>query len=430
METVPKFALLAVLLSLSAFFSCAGTAVFSLSRLDLGRLRAQGGRLRVWAADLRRRSDALLIAVRLGNTAVNVLYFSVAAVIAISLEREGFFLAGVAFSVAAFFAVVLFGEVIPQTVAVQFPRGVSLAAALPLTVFVASLEPLRSLLGTLDRTFYRIVTRRIPPPPHLTEDEIRALIQLGQQEGQLDRDEGRLIRESLELAHVTVKHIMVPRVDIVAFPVTGKREDLIAQGAATKKTKVPVYEGSRDHVVGIVKVKNLYLYPDKELRSLVEPILFVPESMAAAELMRQFIEQHRARAIVVDEYGGTEGLVTLEDVLEEIVGDIRDEYDTTAPAYRKVAEGVWDLSGSLSVREWAPVLGGDVASGRIRTFSGYITARLGRVPRKDDVVRQGNLELRVLECGRRRVGRVRIRFHPPGEEPAAEEEIRREEEKS
>ncbi len=411
-ELAPKFAGMAALLAASAFFSASETAFFSLSPLELHRLRTAGGLFDRLVLALRLKPDALLITVLLGNMTVNVLYFSLAAVVSISVEREGYEVGAGVFSVLALAVLIGFGEVLPKSTTVNMPLRFARLAALPLTVLLRAAAPVRIVLEGVLSVVMRGVLSRIPSQPYITEGELKSLIHLSLEGGQIGQHEGRMLRESLALEDMTVKSIMVPRVDVVAFKVDGDRAEIMNLAASTLKTKIPIFEGSRDNIIGIVKVKNLFLHPDRTLRNLLEPVLFVPENMSVADLMKKFLEGRNARAVVVDEYGGTEGLVTLEDVTEEIVGEIKDEFDTSTEVYTRQPDGSYVLNGNLSVKEWGDVLGEEVKSGKVGTFSGYITLKLGRIPEKDDVVRHGNMEITVLETGIRRVSKLKLRFLP------------------
>ncbi len=412
MEHFPKILAMSGLLCLSALFSASETAFFSLSPIDLHRFRTAGNRLDGLVARLRSGSDSLLVSILLANNAVNILYFSMAAVVSVSLEGAGMRFEAGAFSIGSLVVLIAFAEVLPKIITVNFPARFARTVALPMAALLIALTPVRIVVQALLSSVSRILLLRIPRQPYITEQEIGSLIELSRREGEIGPQEGRMLSESLALKNLTAKLIMVPRVDVVAFDAGGDREDLIRLAAHTRKTKIPLYEGSRDNIIGIVKVKNLFLYPEKPLKALLEPVMFVPENMPVAALLKHLIDKRRARAVVVDEYGGTEGLVTLEDVLEEIVGEIRDEFDTSAEIYARQPDGTYQLNGNLSVKGWGEVLGDDVKSGKIGTFSGFISSRLGRLPEKGDVVRHGNIELRVLATHARRVARLELRFMP------------------
>jgi len=417
MELLPRFLVMAGLLGVSAFFSGSETAFFSLDPLALHRFRTRGGRLGRLVILLRARSNALLVSVLLGNMAVNLLYFSIAAVLAVGLKEQARDLEAGAVPVLSLVCLLVFGEVVPKTIALTAPETFARVAAAPLALFALVAAPGRAVLLLIVNAFDRFITFRIPTGPLIMEEDIRTLIRLSEEEGQIDRDEGRLLQESMDLFGLSVRHVMVPRVDVIAFPVDGDGAELRALAREKKVTKVPVYQGTRDRMVGVVKAKNLFLYPDKDIRSLVEPVIFVPETMAVEDLLREFRRKGRARAIVVDEYGGTEGLVTLEDVVEEVVGEIYDEYDSGANPIQKIGPDTYRLLGTMGVQDWGQILGPEVEQGRVATFSGFMALRLGRIPRTDDTVTVRNIRLTVETVERRRAAAIRLSFlpsHPEG----------------
>jgi CBS domain containing-hemolysin-like protein len=202
---------------------------------------------------------------------------------------------------------------------------------------------------------------------------------------------------------------MVPRVDVVAYDVNDPPAGLLETFRRTRLRKIPVYDGTIDNVLGVVHAKRLLLNPDAPLRELVVDVPFVPEAANIERVLLQFRVTQTQMAVVVDEYGGTAGLVTLEDVLEEIVGDIPDPDEVDrGPAVQKLSDTEYLLDGDLAVHEWSDVFGTDLAERRLSTVGGFVTSLLGRVPRVDDTVTYSNLRFTVESVRRRRVGKLRL----------------------
>jgi len=213
-----------------------------------------------------------------------------------------------------------------------------------------------------------------------------------------------------------VRDVMVPRVEVKAYDVNGPADGLRALMRATRRKKIPVFEGSVDNIVGLIYAKRLFLEPQLALRQLVMPVRFVPELINCEQLLHHFRQTRTQLAIVVDEYGGMAGLVTLEDVLEAIVGDLPSADEQPAePEIAQLADNEFEVSGRLSVHYWSQLFGAPRLAEPAATIGGLVTARLGRPARVGDAVRIGNVELRALRVQRRRVDRVQVRLLGPPE---------------
>jgi putative hemolysin len=240
-----------------------------------------------------------------------------------------------------------------------------------------------------------------------------AYIAAGEQEGIIEGDERRLIQSIVDFGDTLVREVMTPRPDIVAIRTDATLGDLRTLLREQGYSRIPVFADGLDNVVGIVFVKDLIQLPtsadDRAIGSLMRPAHFVPETKPVADLLKEFQRQQVQIAIVVDEYGGTAGLVTLEDLLEEIVGEIRDEYDEEAEPVTDEGGGAWVFSGKVDIDELADRLGLQIAREGFETVGGYLLARLGRVPAVGEALEVDDLSIEVLEAERRRVTKVRIR---------------------
>jgi CBS domain containing-hemolysin-like protein len=254
--------------------------------------------------------------------------------------------------------------------------------------------------------------RRGEPAEHdLSTDELRALLELSRRHGVINPTEDTFLRAAIALNSLRIRDVMVPRVELRAYDVNASPSGLRDLMRSTRLKRIPVYDGAIDNIVGLVYAKVLFLEPDKKLRDLLMPVRFVPEMISCEQLLEHFRKTRTQLAIVVDEYGGVAGLVTLEDVLEEIVGDIHDpEEKPGEPEILQLSPTEYEVSGMLGVRFWAETFGLPRLVDRVSTVGGLVAARLGRTARAGDAVRFGNLELRVAQVDRRRVKRVRLRL--------------------
>lgn len=422
-DMVLSYLLLVALLVLSMFFSGSETALFNLAAHQRQQLQQSPDRSSRAAAVLLQRPDQLLITLLLGNLTVNVLYFATSSLLALEWSRRlPAYLAGVVGVVPLVLLIVL-GEVLPKALAMAHPvRFARWVAGLTAAV-VRVLGPIANWLNLL---FVRPSIRLLTPAPAaasgtVTHEELSAALDASSREGLIDRQTGALLREVVELHSIRVREVMVPRVDLKAFDLSESREQFLALVAESGLKRVPVYRDDLDHIVGVVDARAVLAAPQRSIESLVEPIPIVPDLIDVEHLLHEFRRTGRQAAIVVDEYGGTAGLVTLEDLVEEIVGDIYDPRDRPVEPIRSLGADEFRVAGDLSVREWSKIFGQAPAGQTVYTIAGLITAELGRAPRVGDEVRWRNLTFHVEEVQRHRVRWARIRREKADAENAAED---------
>ncbi|MBN1943523.1 MAG: HlyC/CorC family transporter [Phycisphaerae bacterium] len=407
-------AVMAICLLASAFFSGSETALFTLTPAQRHEMRSS----RHWpsrlAARLAGRPRTLLNTLLLGNMLVNIAFSAMAAVFALELESAGraVWLVGTA-SVLPLLAVLLLGEVTPKLLALTVARRWAVISALPIDLLRRLFLPVLWLLdrGVVEPCTRILAPRSDPAATDITAEELAGLMRLGARRGVLDHDVSDMLREIIELTDVTAGDIMVPRVDVVAYDVAKSPAGLIELFRETGFRKIPVYRDNLDDVLGVVHAKRLLLHPETPLERLVRPVSFLPEAANLEKVLAQFRKTRRQMAVVVDEYGGTAGLITLEDVLEEIVGDIPDYREAPArPPVQKLSPTQYLVSGDLSIRDWAEAFGLAPVRGRVSTIGGLAAALLNRIPREGDSAVYHNLRLTVHAMRRRRVEAVRVEW--------------------
>jgi CBS domain containing-hemolysin-like protein len=288
-----------------------------------------------------------------------------------------------------------------------------------LNVLLPSFAAAARVLLPLTVALVRLVSARRertgPPSPEAEEEQgeaAQAYIDAGAQEGLIEGDERRLIQSIVQFGDTRVREVMTPRPDIVAIRAEATLGELRTLLREQAYSRIPVFKDSLDNILGIVSVKDLIQFTGIEERAmptLMRPAYFVPETKPVADLLREFQRKRVQIAIVVDEYGGTAGLVTLEDLLEEIVGEIRDEYDEESEPVVDLGEGVFVFSGKVNIDELAERLGVEIAREGFETVGGYLLARLGRVPAVGETLEIDALAVEVLEAERRRITKVRVR---------------------
>ena len=407
---------LLLLVVLSGTFSGSETVLFSLSTAQLERAANSHNPFRRQAARLMQHPKRTLTTILLGNTAVNVLLFAASYLLFSRLGQDvGPWVTPVA-GAASVLLVIVGGEVVPKVLAVGLADRLAPFSATVVQTSGVVLRPVGRIIDLilvepLTRLVFGRTVRRSRGERSLSTDELKALLEMSRRRGEINPLEDRFLREVVDLSYLRVRDVMKPRVEVDAYDLNAAPEGLRELMRRTRHKKIPVYEGSIDRIIGLVYAKVLFFEPDKPLRDLVTPVRFVPEVINCEQLLRHFRETRSQLAIAVDEFGGTAGLVTLEDVLEEIVGEIDDPEDRPAePEITPRSETEYDISGRLSVHYWAETFGIPRLSGRVATVGGLVTARLGRPARAGARERIGHEEREVKMVGRTRVERLRLRL--------------------
>jgi len=424
-ELVLTGALLLLLLLLSASFSASETTLFSLSRAQIEQAAASTNRLRRLIPRVMAHPKQALMTVLVANTTANVLFFAISYVFSHRLAADlGRWVTPVS-GLASVLLVVLFAEVTPKVLAVRFAERLAPFAALAVRAVSYVAGPVNRVLDVLlvepcARVFLGGATRR-DTAQALSADELKALLELSRRRGEIDRVEDTFLREVIDLSATRVRDVMVPRVEVVAYDVNAPPEGLRELMRRTRRKKVPVYQGTIDHILGLVYAKMLFPSPVRRLKDVLMPVRFVPELATCEHLLHHFRQTKTQLVVAVDEYGGMAGLVTLEDVLEEIVGEISTPEDELEQVeIRALSEREYEVSGRLDVRYWAELFALPRQVERVATVGGLVAARLGRPAQVGDVVRLGNVELRVTSVQRRRVEWLRLRLLDGAQtEPAA-----------
>jgi magnesium and cobalt exporter, CNNM family len=314
--------------------------------------------------------------------------------------------------------VVVFEHLIPLLIARRDPERVLIALMPSFSLVARALKPVTLSLVGIIATLRRERPSDEPPEGAPTDEEndeaAHAYLQAGEQEGLIEREERRLLESIVDFGDTLVRDVMTPRPDIVGVRADAPLAEVRQVFAEQQYSRMPVYRDSLDHIVGFLYVKDLIRLtegpPDEPVAErLIRPAYYVPESKRVSELLKEFQRQQVQSAVVVDEYGGTAGLVTIEDLLEEIVGEIRDEYDVESEPVQDEGGGVFVFSGKVGIDDLNEWLGVDIPREGFGTVGGYLLAHLGRVPVVGEQIDLDGLHVEVLEAERRRVTRVRVR---------------------
>jgi putative hemolysin len=411
-------------LLLSAFFSSAETALTALGEARVRRLIETGGwrgaLLKLW----HRHPDRILSTLLLGSTLVNVGLGSLTAVIAHDLGVDSKLAIVTGLTTVM---ILVFGEITPKTFAKRHATGAALALIPAVVVFYWLLWPFAWLFVQIPRGIARAIGLGEPAAESVTSQELEYLIEQGARHGSLDETKEQLLSSVLAFTEVLVKEIMIPRTQVVALEESASFDEVMKLVEETELSRIPVYRSSLDEVVGVLYVKLLLIDMRKgidparfQLAKYLRPPFFVPEVMKVSKLLKEMQRRKTHLAIVVDEFGGTSGIVTLEDVVEEIVGEIHDESDVEEKRIKVLADGVMLADGSVPLREVEEHLGVEFPEGGdYETLGGFLTATAGRVPPPGSLVVWGGLTFTVKQADDRRVLKVEIARKPENKPPLA-----------
>jgi len=405
-----KLVLLVLLFLFSAFFATSEAALFSLTSLHLHKMREENSPFLNFVEKLLRYPKRLLITIIVGNETVNILMSSLMGGIFIYLLGDRGKWAAIAVTTPA---LLILGETIPKTVAKINPIRFSSIVS-PLMSLIYRIEkPLVLFLDGLSGRIIRVMGMGKEESRGLLESDFRTLVDAGLEEGVLERPQRDLIHRIFELADTPVADIMTPRVDMFRLPMSMPMEQMKEEIIRYAYSRVPVYSGKPDNIIGVIYAKDLLagLSQGKEFAS-VAPLLrkpyFVPLERTADSLLKDFQRQKMHLAVVVDEYGGIAGLVTMEDILESLFGDIYDERDTRESLYHRVDDNTVLVSGSMPVDNFNELLGESISSDDFDTLGGYVFHLFGRLPVKGESIASDRLVFRIERMGKARILRIRV----------------------
>ena len=415
-QYVGHIAAMLLLLTCSAFFAGSETAFFSLTQRQVKQLDSSPNRLHKLVAHLLRRPGHLLNCLLFGNMVVNTLFYALSSVLVVRVGGARGFGAASLVAFVTFIVLVLFGEILPKSLTYASPRPLAVAAALPAFVVVQVFGPVTAIFRILFlEPILRLFFGHARLPRMITLAEFRSLVNLSRRRGLITEDENRLLGEVIELGLLKVRHVMQPRVDLIACDVSDSPDQVREQMQRHHLTKIPVYVRDVDNVVGVVHLRQLFLKPGVSVDRLVQPVHFVPEQKTVESLLEFFRKTGTDMAVVVDEYGGLAGSVQLEDIAEELFG--RMEIAVGIEPIKQLGPFEYRLAGDLAIHDWADVFGIDLEQTRLSTIGGLVTALLGRIPKKGDAAYLGNLKFTVDRVRRHRIETVILTLEPiPGHE--------------
>jgi CBS domain containing-hemolysin-like protein len=429
-SSIVQLIVLIILIVLSGFFSAAETALTTVSLNKLRAISDEGGRRGKRAQrvlKMRENSPKLLSAILIGNNIVNLSSSALATILATNLFGSAW--VGAATGILTFI-ILIFGEITPKTLATLYNVQLSLFFGAPFSVLMVVLTPIIWLLNKISRAIFKLI--KIDPdanPNQMTEGELLAVLDVSNEEGVIEPEEKKMITNVVDFGDALSKDIMIPRADMVCVDTSAGYDDIITILEEDSFSRLPVYKESKDKIIGILHIKDMILFREKNgkenftVEKVMREPVYVYEYQRTAEIFSDMKTSSVTMCIVLDEYGTTAGLITMEDLIEEIVGDIRDEYDDSEDELIKnIGENKYDVDASIKLDDLNDAIGTRLFSDNYDSVGGLVIELLDRLPDAGDAVVQKETSIRVTSVNRNRVERVELYIDPDYTEEDEESE--------
>lgn len=415
METsdILQLVILVLLLSASAFFSSAETALMTSNKLRIRNLAENGDKRAEKVLEITANTDKMLSAILIGNNIVNLSASALSTTL--TLKMFGSSLVGIATGILTFL-ILVFGEITPKNVASKNAEDIALKYIGIISVLVVILTPVIYVVNKVAGIVISLFVKNNDDNNMVTEDELRAMVEVSHEDGVIEKEEKKMIVNVVDFGDTVAGDIMLPRVDMVMVSVESSYEEILKIFREERYTRIPVYEESPDNVIGILNVKDFLLIEDKENFSVKEHLrepLYTYEYKKTSSLMVDMRKTGANIVIVLDEYGTTVGLITLEDMLEEIVGEIRDEFDADEDeGITKISETEYLIDGSTNLDDVNDRIGLELSSEEYESIGGIIMEKLGRLPVEGEIITFDNIILTVKKMDHARIEKVGLKLKP------------------
>jgi len=408
-----QLVILVLLLSASAFFSSAETALMTSNKLRIRNLAENGDKRAEKVLEITANTDKMLSAILIGNNIVNLSASALSTTL--TLKMFGSSLVGIATGILTFL-ILVFGEITPKNVASKNAENIALKYIGIISVLVVILTPVIYVVNKVAGIVISLFVKNNDDNNMVTEDELRAMVEVSHEDGVIEKEEKKMIVNVVDFGDTVAGDIMLPRVDMVMVSVESTYEEILKIFREERYTRIPVYEESPDNVIGILNVKDFLLIEDKENFSVKEHLrepLYTYEYKKTSSLMVDMRKTGANIVIVLDEYGTTVGLITLEDMLEEIVGEIRDEFDADEDeGITKISETEYLIDGSTNLDDVNDRIGLELSSEEYESIGGIIMEKLGRLPVEGEVITFDNIILTVKKMDHARIEKVGLKLKP------------------
>ena len=417
---------LLILLMLSAFFSSAETSLTTINKMRLRMLVEDGSKKAIVLDKVLSNSRKMLSTVLIGNNIVNIAASSIATIFTQRIFSDWFISVGVG---VLTLLIIIFGEIIPKTVANMHAESMALAYAKPIHILMILLTPIIFILNLFSTFILKIFRVKVNlNSKSITEDELRTIMDVSQEEGIIESEELDIINNVFDFGTTCAKDIMIPKVDITMVPIDITYDELLNIVKEDKFTRMPVYKENTDNVVGIINIKDLIINKidadNFDIKELMRDPHFTYAPKELNDLLIEMRGNDAGMCIVLDEYGQAEGLITLEDIIEEIIGEIRDEFDEAEEhVVRKIRDNQYIVEGSINLDDFNEQLETDIDSENYESLGGLIIEHLERLPKKGDSVTIDNCKLTVIKMDDKRIESVKVTIIAPSNEDSENQKI-------
>lgn len=401
-----SFIVILICVVMSAYFSATETAFSSLNRIRIKNMAEKGNKKAALVLRLSENFDGMLSTILIGNNIVNILLASLATVIFVDMMGED--LGASISTIVTTIVVLIFGEVSPKSIAKETPESFAMFSAPFLNILMIILTPANFLFSQWKKLLSKVI--KVSDDTGITEEELLTIVEEAEQDGGIDKEEGDLIRSAIEFGELEAIDIFTPRIDIVGIDVELSKDDIAKVFLETGYSRLPVYENDIDQIIGILYQKDFhnYIYRSEEtVKDNVKPVLFTTKNKKIDDLMKELQKEKLHIAVIVDEYGSTLGLVTLEDILEELVGEIWDEHDTVVREIEEISENEFIVSGKANLEKLMERLGKEQETD-VLTVNGWVMEMLEKIPSEGDFFEVDDLSVRVIKMNGKRIEQVRI----------------------
>ncbi|MEL7596709.1 MAG: hemolysin family protein [Clostridiaceae bacterium] len=410
-NSMGQIILLIVLLFFSALFSASETALMSLSKIRVRHMvesKVRGAKIVSKMID---NPNKLLSGILIGNNIVNI----GASALATKLAMDFFGAAGVGIATAIMTVLVLiFGEITPKSLAANNAEKVSLKVSRLISMIIKLLNPIIIILTYITNFIIRMLSNKDSSrKPIITEEELKTMVDVSHEEGILELEEKQMIQNVFEFNSLKVKDVMTKRQDIVAVDIKCSYEQIKKVFIEEQFSRIPVYDEDIDNIVGMLYVKDLFYYNDGKnfkIEKYIRDVYYTFESKPITQLFSNMQKNKISMSVVLNEYGGTEGIITTEDLVEEIIGEIVDEYDEHMSNIESINDREFVVKGTTRLEEVKEVIGINLQSKHLNTISGYVIDIFGKFPKDGESIEQSNIKFIVEESGRNRIEKLRLKI--------------------
>lgn len=404
--------IMAALVIMSAYFSATETAFSSLNKTRLKAILEKGNKRANLALKLSDNYDKLISTILVGNNIVNIALASIGTILFTKIMKGEAELAATVSTAVITVVVLIFGEVTPKSVAKDAPESFAMFSAPIIRLFIWVLTPVNFFFSLWKKIISKIF--KLEGNSKMSQEELVLLVEEVEQDGTLDTDEGELIRNAIEFGEQEAEDILIHRVDIVAVDVDDTKEEIASIFAKTKFSRLVVYEESIDNIVGIIHLKDFFTtggITKNSIRDIMTKPLFIQKSEKLNDLLKILQKSKSHIAVVIDEYGGTLGIVTMEDILEEIVGEIWDEHDEVVETFRSIGNDSYIVECSENFEDFCEFFDLEAESDSVST-GGWVMEQLGKIPEKGDRFSFENLDVIITETDSHRVNKIKVTVRP------------------